>query len=162
MSKLKRTSNLFMVAVLSLWAGLSACKPQLIVEDHESHGPQGMKAPATFFTGDVWVNSLVNPDSTFTTSTGSVYFAAQARTHWHSHPSGQILIVTAGEGYHQIKGQPKAVIRKGDVVKCPPNVDHWHGATENSAMTHLYIVPNTEKGVVAWKLPVTETEFLAP
>lgn len=152
------------VALLSLGilASFSACKPQLMAKGHESDTfAKGQKAPAQFFRGEVWVKSLVNPDETYTTSTGSVYFSEKARSNWHSHASGQILIVTRGKGYHQIKGQPKEVIREGDVVKCPPHVDHWHGASEDSAMTHIYIVPNTEKGVVTWKAPVTDAEFTA-
>jgi quercetin dioxygenase-like cupin family protein len=88
-----------------------------------------------------------------------VEFAAGARSHWHLHPAGQILLVTAGKGYHQIEGQLKEIIRKGDVVQCPPDVNHWHGASEDSSMTHIYIIPNTEKGIVEWGEPVTDEEF---
>ncbi len=137
---------------------LVACKAQYM-EQQKTRFEKGERAPAENFTGAVWVNSLVQPDDTFTTASGSVYFAKHARSNWHSHPAGQILIVTAGEGYHQIKGQPKERIQKGDVIKCPPNVEHWHGATEETAMTHLYIVPNTEKGIVNWKTPVTDIQF---
>jgi quercetin dioxygenase-like cupin family protein len=63
-------------------------------------------------------------------------------------------------GYHQVKGEPKQVIKKGDVVKCPPNAVHWHGASRDSSMSHIYLVPNTEKGVVDWMEPVSEAEFL--
>lgn len=121
--------------------------------------PNGEKAPSKNFTGTAWVYTLVAPDSTYTTATGNVYFEAGARTNWHSHPPGQILIVTGGVGYHQIKGQPKETIRKGDVVKCPPNKLHWHGASGNNSMSHIYLVPNTEKGIVEWKDPVTDEEF---
>lgn len=123
--------------------------------------PKGEKAPSKNFTGTAWVYGLVNPDSVFTTATGNVLFEAGARSNWHSHPPGQILIVTEGVGYHQIKGQPKEIIRKGDVVKCPPNKVHWHGASKDSSMSHIYLVPNTEKGIVKWMEPVTEEEFLS-
>jgi quercetin dioxygenase-like cupin family protein len=123
-------------------------------------GPQAAtKGPADTFTGTVWVTSLVPNDSIFTTISGSVAFEKRARSHWHSHPAGQILIVTEGIGYHQIKGEPRQVIRKGDVVKCPPNVVHWHGASLDSKMTHLYIIPNTEKGIVTWLQPVSDAEY---
>jgi len=72
---------------------------------------------------------------------------------------GSDIDVTAGVGYHQIQGQPKKIIRKGDVVQCPPNKTHWHGASQNSSMTHIYILPNTEKGIVEWMDPVTDEEF---
>ena len=123
-------------------------------------GPQAAtRGPADTFTGTVWVTSLVPNDSIFTTISGSVAFEKGARSNWHSHPAGQILIVTDGIGYHQIKGEPKQVIRKGEVVKCPPNVVHWHGASPGSKMTHLYIIPNTEKGIVTWLQPVTDAEY---
>lgn len=121
--------------------------------------PKGQLGPEQFFTGKVWVTGLVENDSVFTTLAGNVKFEAGARSHWHSHPAGQILLVTAGKGYHQIEGEPKEVITKGDVVKCPPDVNHWHGASEDSGMTHIYMIPNTEKGVVEWGDPVTDEEF---
>lgn len=121
--------------------------------------PKGDPAPAEYFTGDVWLTGLVENDTVFTTAAGSVYFEAGARSNWHSHPAGQILIVTEGVGYHQIKGEPIEVIRPGDVVKCPPDVVHWHGASKDSGMSHIYIVPNTEKGIVNWMDPVTDEEY---
>lgn len=123
-------------------------------------GPQAAtRGPATTFTGTVWVTSLVPNDSIYTTVAGSVAFEPGARSFWHAHPTGQLLIVTEGVGYHQIKGEPKQLIRKGDVVKCPPNVVHWHGASPGSKMTHLYIIPNTDKGIVKWLQAVTDAEY---
>ncbi|MGB0176418.1 MAG: (R)-mandelonitrile lyase [Owenweeksia sp.] len=133
-------------------------------ETFQSNGsvfPKSQKATSQHFTGTAWVHGLVDNDSVFTTATGSVVFEPSARSNWHSHPAGQILIVTDGVGYHQIKGQPLETIRKGDVVKCPPNTVHWHGASADSSMTHIYIVPNTEKGIVEWMEPVTDEEYNA-
>jgi len=121
--------------------------------------PKGELVPSQYFTGSAWVTGLVENDSVFTTAVGSVVFEAGARSNWHSHPSGQILLVTAGKGYHQLEGEPKEIIRKGDVVQCTPGITHWHGASEDSSMTHIYIVPNTEKGIVEWDEPVTDEEF---
>jgi quercetin dioxygenase-like cupin family protein len=121
--------------------------------------PKGEKAPAGNFTGTVWVQPLVDNDSVYNLISGSVTFESSARTNWHIHPTGQLLLVTEGTGYHQIKGQPREVIRKGDVVKCPPKVPHWHGASSGSSMTHIYMIPNTEKGIVQWMQPVSEEEY---
>ena len=121
---------------------------------------QGTLAPSEYFTGKAWVTGLVESDSVFTTAVGNVVFEAGARSNWHSHPAGQILLVTSGKGYHQMKGQPKEIIRKGDVIQCPPGVVHWHGASEDSSMTHIYMVPNTEQGIVDWGEPVTDNVFL--
>jgi quercetin dioxygenase-like cupin family protein len=110
--------------------------------------PKGEKGPAENFTGNAWNTPLVANDSTYNTVIGNVYFEPGARSNWHTHPSGQILIITDGVGYHQIKGQPRQTIRKGDVVKCPPNVLHWHGASPDTGMQQMYILPKTEKGIV--------------
>lgn len=123
--------------------------------------PKGKLAPSEYFTGNAWVTGLVDNDTVFTTAAGNVFFEAGARSNWHLHPAGQILLVTSGVGYHQIKGQPIEIIRKGDVIKCPPNDYHWHGASRDSTMTHIYIVPNTEKGIVEWGEPVSEVEYLS-
>lgn len=106
---------------------------------------KGELGPEENFTGNAWHTPLVENDSVFTTAAGNVVFEAGARSNWHSHPAGQILLVTAGKGYHQIEGESKEIIRKGDVVQCPPGVFHWHGASADSSMTHIYIIPNTRK-----------------
>jgi quercetin dioxygenase-like cupin family protein len=121
--------------------------------------PKGELGPATNFTGNAYNFGLVANDSTYNTLVGNVYFEKSARSNWHVHPSGQILIVLDGEGYHQLEGQPKQTMRKGDVIKCPPKVKHWHGATENSSLTQMYILPKTENGIVTWLEPVTDEQY---
>ncbi len=69
---------------------------------------------------------------------------------WHTHPGGQILIATDGIGYHQIEGQPVEVLHPGDVVMCPPNVKHWHGAAANSRFAHLAVGTNPDRPAVVW------------
>ena len=92
-------------------------------------------------------------------TTASVVFERGARNYWHTHPGGQILIVIDGVGYFQEKGQPIRIIRKGDVVTISPDVEHWHGASRESQMTHLAINPNTQKGVINWLRSVTDEEY---
>ncbi len=121
--------------------------------------PKGEKGSKEFFTGNAYPIGLVEADSIHTTLAGNVYFEPGARSHWHTHPSGQILIITDGVGYHQIEGQPIEIIKKGDVVKCPPNVRHWHGASPDVGLQQLYIIPNTEQGIVEWKEAVTDEEY---
>lgn len=142
---------------------ISGCKDQnanaTARNEIQSIFPPGDLLPAENFTGKAYTRGLVPNDSVYNTIAGNVYFAPGARSNWHSHPSGQLLLVLDGVGYHQIKGQPRETIRKGDVVKCPPNVMHWHGASPDSAMQHIYILPNTEKGIVEWLQPVTDEEY---
>lgn len=145
--------------ILFNFVGCAEAQQQSNSVQNDAIFPKGELGPEENFTGNAWHTPLVENDSTFTTAVGSVFFEAGARSNWHSHPSGQILIVTAGKGYHQLEGEPKEVIRKGDVIKVPPGVAHWHGASADSSMTHIYIVPNTEKGIVEWGDPVTDEEF---
>ncbi|SFU28129.1 Cupin domain protein [Pustulibacterium marinum] len=121
--------------------------------------PKGEKGPEKNFTGNAYNIGLVASDTTYTTAVGNVYFEPGARSNWHTHSAGQILLITDGEGYHQIEGQPIQVLHKGDVVKCPPNTRHWHGASPNKGMQQLYVVPNTEKGIVNWMEPVTDAQY---
>ena len=164
MKRIQVNPKVWLIApLLLLFTVLFSCSTEQQEKDASTNQeifPRGEKVPSQFFTGTARVYGLVENDSVFTTASGNVVFEPGARSNWHSHPAGQILIVTRGTGYHQIKGEPKEVIRKGDVVKCPPNTLHWHGASKDSSMTHIHIVPNTEKGIVEWGEPVTDEEFL--
>jgi quercetin dioxygenase-like cupin family protein len=128
-------------------------------KESEAIFPRGELGPAENFTGKAWALGLIANDTTYNTLIGNVYFEPGARSNWHIHPAGQILIITDGIGFHQIKGQPKQTIRKGDEVKCPPNVEHWHGAGPNTGLQQLYIISKTEKGIVQWLQPVTDEEY---
>lgn len=154
--------TLFITAIASLALLTSGCKEQTPQkEDKELNVifPKGELGPAENFTGNAWAAALVDNDSIYNTLVGNVFFEPGARSNWHIHPAGQILIITDGEGYHQIKGQPRQSIKKGDVVKCPPNVEHWHGASPEIGMQQLYIISNTEKGIVTWLQKVTDEEY---
>jgi 4-carboxymuconolactone decarboxylase len=120
---------------------------------------KGSKVSNGNFTGDVWVSMLTNVDAANSTSVGNVTFAPKARSNWHLHPSGQVLLITDGIGYYQEKGQSIRLIRKGDVIKCPANVAHWHGASPDSSMSHLALGPDNGKGAVTWQEKVTDEEY---
>lgn len=150
---------LFILLVLCFFSS-HICDAQVASStDTQPIFPKGKKGSEDLFTGNAFNYGLVGIDSTYTTLVGNVYFEPGARSNWHSHPAGQILIITDGEGYHQIEGQPKKTIRKGDVIKCPPDTKHWHGASVNTGMQQIYIVPNTEKGIVNWMKPVTDEQY---
>lgn len=121
--------------------------------------PKGEKAPAANFTGNVWLNVFVSDDTAFNYHMANVTFEPGARTHWHQHPGGQILLVTEGMGYYQEKGKPKKVLRRGDVIKCHPGIEHWHGASPASRFAHVGITNNNPKGRAVWLQPVTEQEY---
>jgi quercetin dioxygenase-like cupin family protein len=91
----------------------------------------------------------------------SVTFEPGARTHWHKHPLGQTLIVTAGCGLVQSSGGPIRKIRPGDVVWCPPGEKHWHGATTATAMTHVAVLEHLGGKNVEWLERVSDEEYAA-
>jgi quercetin dioxygenase-like cupin family protein len=131
------------------------------VTDIEKTGllfPKGEKTTNTNFTGDVWIENLVDSDSLDDTRVGNVTFEPGARTNWHYHPGGQILLVIDGTGFYQEKGSVKRILYKGDVVKCPPDVPHWHGAGNNDGFIQVAIT-SSKKGPTAWLHPVTDEEY---
>jgi quercetin dioxygenase-like cupin family protein len=118
------------------------------------------KGSSDFFTGNVWVKMLVTDENgVFDTQVYNVVFEPGARTHWHSHPGGQILIVTRGKGFYQERGKPVRILKKGDVVEIPPNVVHWHGAAPDEELVHIGISTQVHLGPAEWFGPVTEEEY---
>jgi len=121
--------------------------------------PMGRKVTGGRFTGAVWVEMLVTDEEAFGARIGHVTFEPGARTDWHSHPGGQILLVTDGAGYYQEQGGPIQLIRAGDVVEIRPDVVHWHGATPSSGLAHVAVVTNALAGETVWLDPVTDEEY---
>jgi quercetin dioxygenase-like cupin family protein len=92
-------------------------------------------------------------------SLGSVTFEPGARSNWHTHPAGQTLVVIDGQGLYQERGKPVRTINKGETIVCDPDIEHWHGATLNSRMTHIAITNDRGSGNVVWLKPVTNEEY---
>lgn len=120
---------------------------------------KGDLASADYFTGKAWVKMLVPNDPVLNTAVGNVVFEAGARNNWHTHPGGQILIVTKGTGYYQEEGKPIQLLKEGDVVNIQPELKHWHGAAPDNEFTHIAISTNTQKGIVDWLEPVTDEQY---
>jgi quercetin dioxygenase-like cupin family protein len=155
----KKPATILIAALAILSLSVKAQSTNGTVKNSTSLYAKGKKAPADYFTGSVWVNMLVDSQDGLDCSIGSVTFEPETRTNWHQHPGGQVLIVTAGKGYYQEKGKPIQTMMKGDVVKCQPNVEHWHGATPESSLTHIAMVPDAEKGATVWLQKVTDEEY---
>lgn len=117
--------------------------------------PSG-KGSAEYFTGAVRIDPLFQANAPARAVGLSVTFEPGARTAWHTHPLGQILIVTAGCGLAQRWGGPIEQIRPGDVVWFPPGEKHWHGATAATAMTHIAIQEQLDGKAVDWLEKVSE------
>jgi quercetin dioxygenase-like cupin family protein len=118
-----------------------------------------IKGPAEYFTGNVRVDPLFAPKDTAPFSGAYVTFEPGARSNWHTHPTGQHLVVTSGVGWTQVWGGPISEIRAGDVVWCPPGVKHWHGATPTTAMTHLTLTGSVGGKNVEWMERVSDAQY---
>ena len=117
------------------------------------------KGEEEYFTGSVRIESLFEPNEPARALGASVTFEPGARTAWHTHPLGQILIVTAGSGRAQRWGGPIEEIRAGDVVWFPPGEKHWHGATATTAMTHIAIVEKLDGKSADWMEKVSDEQY---
>ena len=125
----------------------------------KSINEKGMKMSSEWFIGNVYANMLIEKSDDLNAIIGQVSFEAKARTNWHKHSTGQILIVTDGVGYYQERGKPIQIINKGDVVKIPKDTEHWHGASNESFMEHIAIVPDRNVEITEWLNPVTDEEY---
>jgi len=119
------------------------------------------KGPPEWFTGTVRIDSPFQRTDPARIGGAIVTFEPGARTAWHTHPLGQTLIVTAGVGWTQCEGGPVEEIRAGDIIWCPPNHKHWHGASPTTAMTHIAIAEMLDGKVVNWMEHVTDAQYLA-
>lgn len=119
------------------------------------------QAPAANFRGTVRQDMRFNMDEPGRARGAFVTFEPGARTNWHTHPLGQILIVTAGLGWVQSDGGPVEEVRPGDIITFAPGEKHWHGGTDTNAMTHIAIGEVVDGRSADWLEPVTDEQFLA-
>jgi quercetin dioxygenase-like cupin family protein len=151
------------LAALLLGAGAGAAaqdgKP---AQDIVRAGTQKTVAgPAANFTGDVKVAPLWPASPQIQASGAYVTFAPGARSAWHTHPSGQRLVVVAGTGLVQEWGKPVQELHPGDTVWCPPGVRHWHGAAPGTSMTHLAVTGMADGKGVQWLDKVSDEAYRA-
>ncbi|WP_068716537.1 (R)-mandelonitrile lyase [Vibrio tritonius] len=118
--------------------------------------------PAEYFTGKVHVKMAFPANEVAHYSGAFVTFEQGARTSWHSHPAGQHMIVTQGTALTVTRDGKVLAFHPGEAVWCPPDVDHWHGATANAAMTHFVVTASDDQGKnVVWKEKVSDKEYQA-
>ena len=117
------------------------------------------KGAVEYFTGSVIVEPLFAANDNMQSTGGVVTFEPGARSAWHTHPGGQILVVTSGTGWVQEEGGEKREIRPGDVIWTPPGVKHWHGATATNAMSHIAITNVAEGKTVEWMEKVSDEQY---
>jgi quercetin dioxygenase-like cupin family protein len=120
--------------------------------------PKGELSLTKNHTGNIWLKELNVGDSTFDPNIAVATYDAGAKLDWHIHPGGQVLLITEGTGYYQERGKPIQIVHKGDVIKCLPGVEHWHGASPKSGFAYLAVTP-TQKGKTIWLEPVTDKDY---
>ena len=135
-------------------------KTQNPVADIDTVFAQGEVNPyGRFFTGTTYFTRVSEYDDVWDASLANVTFEPGARTNWHTHTGGQILLVLDGSGYYQEKGRPARRLNKGDVVRIPVDTEHWHGAAPDSWFTHVSLETNGATNKVDWLEPVTDEEY---
>lgn len=113
---------------------------------------QGNKAPNTHYLGEAWLNPLLQADNDVQYNISKATFRANSTLDWHKHSTAQVLIVLEGEGYYQERGKEPVIIKKGDVIKCNKDTEHWHTSSKKHSVTYLAIYGGTQ--------PTTWTEKL--
>jgi quercetin dioxygenase-like cupin family protein len=120
--------------------------------------PSG-KAREEWFTGQVRMDPLFGAAAPARTAGLLVTFEPGARTNWHTHPLGQVLIVTTGQGRAQREGGPVEVINPGDVIRFAPGERHWHGAAPDLAMSHIALQESESGRTTDWEGPVSDAQY---
>ena len=148
-----------LAAILTLFFCASSPRGTQDMHITRSGTQPSQEGPAEWFTGSVRVDPLFQANDPSRTSGALVTFEPGARSAWHTHPLGQVLIVTSGVGRVQRWGGPGEEIRAGDVVWTPPGVKHWHGASPTTAMSHIAIQEQLDGKVVEWMEKVTDEQY---
>ena len=117
------------------------------------------KGPEAWFTGTVRIDAPFQATEPARIGGATVTFEPGARTAWHTHPLGQTLIVTQGRGWLQEWGKAAEVLNQGDIAWIPPGVKHWHGASAQTAMTHIAIAESVNGSPVTWLEKVTDEQY---
>ena len=120
-----------------------------------------VEGPAQYFTGRVTIRGQFARDEPSRITGAIVTFEPRARTAWHSHPLGQTLIVTEGVGWTQVENDSIKEFVVGDILLCPRDRRHWHGATPESSMSHVAIQEALDGTNVTWMERVSDEEYLA-
>lgn len=117
------------------------------------------KGPSDWFTGTVRIDPLYGVEAPSDMAANIVTFEPSARTAWHIHPLGQTLIILSGRGLVQKDGGPIETMLPGDVVRFAPNEKHWHGASPETAMSHIAIQEELDGKVVEWMEQVSDEQY---
>ncbi len=122
---------------------------------------QTINGSPSVFTGKVTIQPLTDKFGEVPVATAYVIFEAGSRSFWHTHPTGQVLIIAEGEGRSGVFGEPVSILKKGDVVVCPKGVKHFHGAAPDQRMVQMTVTGYDQKGSnVTWMEAVTDAQYM--
>jgi len=121
-----------------------------------------VEGPSDWFTGRVRIDFLFDAEEPGRTAAAVVTFEPGARTVWHTHPLGQMLVVTSGCGWVQREGGEIHEIRPGDVVRFAPGEKHWHGAAATTGMSHIAVQEALAGKAVEWMEKVSDSQYEEP
>jgi quercetin dioxygenase-like cupin family protein len=138
---------LVLLASLPLWG--YAQQSDYVVSSYLTQGP---KAPNTHYIGEAWLNGVLQADGDFSYNITKATFKANSTLDWHKHESIQVLIVVDGEGYYQEKGKEPVIMKKGDIIKCSKDTEHWHESSKEKDVTYLAIYGGTQPTIWTDKL----------
>lgn len=161
--KMKAILGLAVVAALPLHAQdrpVAGAAPVIMQIFPAGQAPEA--GPPSNFTGVSTATSRFKATDGSRLYGATVTFEPGSRTRWHSHPLGQLIIVTAGHGWVQAQGESVHAVKAGDVIWTAPGVKHWHGATRTTSMTHVAVSEAVEGKSVTWLEAVTDEQFQGP
>lgn len=152
---------LFLPLLTAAWSGqaFAAATSTPVQVIYPAEAQQSFKGPENWFTGDVQVDMLFPSNETAHYSGAYVTFQPGARSAWHLHPAGQHMIVTSGVGLTGTRDGKVVTIKEGDALWCPPDIEHWHGASADSPMTHLVLTGVLNGKNVVWKEKVSDQQY---
>lgn len=143
--------------IFSLLGGIAmAADTQTLTKSGELGGFDGN---AQNFSGKVKVSMMFKSETWREMIGALVEFDKNARSAWHTHTAGQTLIVTEGEILTKVPGQKATIAKKGDVISCPPNIKHFHGATDSSKGSHIAITQEKNGKNTDWLELVSDAEY---
>ena len=112
------------------------------------------------YTGNVWNEIIARGETPSRLLVGRATFTPAARTAWHTHPHGQILVAVSGIGRTQVEGEAVREMRPGDTVSVGPKQRHWHGAAPDRVFVHLAMQETDEQGESAqWHEHVNHADY---
>jgi quercetin dioxygenase-like cupin family protein len=152
-------NKIFLVVISLLASGLCLAKSEDLMQITNVETTSAIPGPPANFTGTVKVKPLSGVHDPSRLSAGSVTFEPGARSAWHTHPLGQLILVTDGAGFVQQWGKPAQQIRPGDAIWTPPGVKHWHGASASGKLTHTAIQETVNGKNVEWLEKVSDDQY---